>query len=143
MQPDSKQQQGQLTLERGGLYGAADWKARRGVKRIRLRVPTTLERRLDSRMHFAALKVRGAQGEIPSRPWQAIRETTGRPWRFLARRLVEAHAAGAPVEQVTAIALALREWIEVDLYGDRQPPRVGIIAARDDRSDDTNPQRVA
>jgi hypothetical protein len=120
MQSDAEPQQGHLVLTRGGLYAAPEWKARRGVKRIRLRVPTTLERRLDSRMHFAALKVRGAQGEVPSRPWQAIRETTGRPWRFLARRLVEAHQAGAPVEQVTAMAVALKDWIEIELYGVRQ-----------------------
>ena len=99
--------------------------ARRGVKRRRLLVPAPLEHRLNAKMHFAALKVRGAQGETPSRQWQAIKETTARPWSILARRLVEAKQAGAPREQVEAMALALREWILVDLYGeqDSQPPR--------------------
>ena len=113
-----------LSLERGGTWGS--WMARRGVKRRRLLVPAPLKRKLDCRLHFAALRVRGANGETPSRGWQAIKETTAAPWSILARRLVEAKEAGVPREQVEAMALALREWINADLYGqhdDKQPPR--------------------
>lgn len=125
MSDEAATNNGHLTLERGGAWGS--WAARRGVKRRRLLVPSALGRKLDCRMHFAALKVRGAAHETPSRQWQAIKETTHRPWSILARRLVEAKEAGVPQEQVEAMALALREWIEKDLYGqhddDKQPPR--------------------
>lgn len=116
------QNNGHLKLEIGGQWGrVGEWRMRRGVKRLRLRVPLPLERKLDQRFHFAALSVRGEKSETPSRQWQAIRETTHRPWSILARRLVEAKQAGASREVVEAFALALRDWVTNDLYSTSTP----------------------
>lgn len=71
---------------------------------------------LDRRMHTAYVQL---PGRVVSRGIQEIREQRQHPWRNQARREIEMHADGIPLEEVLRIHDAHRQWIIEDLFGER------------------------
>lgn len=90
---------------RGGL---SPLRGRRRGRRMR----TAAEIVLDHELRTAFVAIEGRAGTVPSEGIQKIREGEQHPWRVLARRLVEAHAAGASHAQVRRVAVALVGWVD-------------------------------
>lgn len=115
MSQSGDERNGNITLLRGGQWGS--WRASRsGGKRLRLRMPLDVERELDTAMHYAFIQVEGADGAVPSRGVQDVRELRARPWRTLARRFLEMRAAGCTLEQALAVLHAFERWL-IRLWG--------------------------
>lgn len=70
---------------------------------------------LDREMHTAFAQIAGKDGKVPSDAIYDIRRDRQHPWRVLARRIAEAHAAETPKEQVKAIVKVLDLFVD-ELY---------------------------
>lgn len=94
-----------FSLIRGGQYPM------RGRRRGR-RTLTAAELVLDRDMHTAFVQLLTPTGQVPSIGVQRVREREQHPWRFLARRIIEAHATGVEHSKVRAILLAMLAWVD-------------------------------
>lgn len=79
----------------------------RGRRRGR-RTRSAAELLLDDRMHTVFVRM----GASPSEGFEDIRRRRQHPWRVLARRIVEAHAAKVEHARVRAVAVELLGWID-------------------------------
>lgn len=101
-----KPQVKQLRIERGALYG----KPHRFTKKAAMGF-TTLEFELEREMHAVFCAMAADDGNVPSRGVQDIRQHSQHPWRVLARRLREAHAAGVPKHQLREVMHVLEHYV--------------------------------
>jgi hypothetical protein len=101
---------GKLQLERGGQYAKP-----RARRRVEVTGPEFWK--LDVDMHAAFAAMAGADGTVPSRGVQEIREKRQWPWRVLARRSREGRDAGVPLRQALGPVHAYEQWLR-DLYAD-------------------------
>lgn len=83
---------------------------------------TTSEFRLEREMVSAFAAIHGEDGTVPSKGIYNIRSLDHKPWRTLARRLLEARAKNAPKEQVKGVLNVFSLWVD-ELYQDQQPDR--------------------
>lgn len=72
---------------------------------------------LERAMRTAFVQMHGADGTVPSESIYDIRRGRQAPWRKLAKRIAEAHAAETPKDQVLEIVRVLTVYVE-HLYGD-------------------------
>lgn len=119
---DPSQSQSSLTMRTSGAVEVSESRGRptlhvlrghstmRGRRRGR-RVLTAAELYLDREMQTAFVSWAGRTGTVPSEAVQKIREGLQHPWRVLARRFVEAHAAGVPLPIVLRIVRTLESWL--------------------------------
>jgi len=111
---DSNREIPPLALVRGDLY-AKPRQIPRPVEDCRIWS-------LDRAMCEAFAAIEGADGNVPKGGIYKVRAGERFPHRSLARRFVEARAAGAPLPQVVAVLDRFRAWVISDLYGDGDSP---------------------
>lgn len=73
---------------------------------------TTLELELEREMHTAFCAMTTEEGSVPSRGVQDIRQHSQHPWRVLARRLREAHAAGVHKQQLHNVVRVFEHYVD-------------------------------
>lgn len=100
-----------LELVRGSKWGT--WESRIPSRRPRLHVPNSWLFDLDARVSEAAAAV----GSV-SRPWAKVISGESMNHRVIGRRVLEAHAAGIPLERVLKYLDAPRAWA-CKLYAER------------------------
>lgn len=101
MSGSQKYGRGHLTIEDGGQTRRA----------FRLRTREEVE--LDDRMRRRFMRCVGADGTVPSRAVQEIREGRQAPWRKSARRVIEMRDAGVPATEIKAAAVGeFAEWVD-------------------------------
>lgn len=83
----------------------------RGRRRGR-RTQTAAEMVLDRDMHTASCALVGRDGNVASESIQKIRTRQHWPWRVMARRIIEAHAAGVPHRAVRQFVLTMLAWVD-------------------------------
>ena len=101
-----KPQVKQMGVVRGALYGRPHEFAKKSSMGF-----TTLEFELEREMHAVFCAMEGEDGTVPSRGVQDIRQHSQHPWRVLARRLREAHAAGVPKHQLHEVVHVLQQYV--------------------------------
>jgi hypothetical protein len=95
---------GNLTVERGGLYGRP--------RHYRQPAPmvTAVDFQLDREMQTVFAALHAEDGTVPSRGIQEIREGRQWPWRMIARRFREAAVANVPESQLDEVIHVLQQF---------------------------------
>ena len=106
MQGDGSGKYRKLGLVRGDQYG----KPRRFSKKADMSF-TTAEFTLDREMHDAFAAMEAEDGTVPSIGVEDIRRHRQHPWRVIARRFREAHAAGVSKAQMYEVVHVLQVYI--------------------------------
>lgn len=93
--------------------------------------PGSPEEWLERELRAWAYRVRGANGEVPSRQFYELAEGVHNPLRILTRRVREADEVQAPPEQLRELGDIVTRYLEQRLQ--RRAPRAALRGAPDVR----------
>ena len=113
MQTEPTSNKGLLEVSNGGRWGERrSWSERTGCKRRVVSVPQPWLTVLDNVIQEAARRVRGREGNAPSRQWYKTSQGEAHLFKDEARRVIEAVEAGASDDAVLALGEAFVAWTE-------------------------------